>query len=144
MRQQGFSLIELMVVVAIIAILAALAIPAYGNYIARAQATEAMALMGGLKAAVSESFASTSTCPANGDGLIPTSSEITGKYVAKIDVGETASACTIIAEFKSAGISGGLAGKHVTFTLLSSTGSFVWTCTSDAEQRFLPKNCSQA
>ena len=63
--QQGFTLIELMIVVAIIGILAAIAIPAYQDYTIRAQVTEGMNLAAAAKAAVSESFTNKGVAPAN-------------------------------------------------------------------------------
>ncbi len=63
--QKGFTLIELMIVVAIIGILAAIAIPAYQDYTARAQLSEAMTLASGLKTKVSDIFSQDGSCPAN-------------------------------------------------------------------------------
>ena len=82
-KQQGFTLIELMIVVAIIAILAAIALPAYQDYVARSQVSEANTLAAGAKTAVAEEFANTGTFAGIDNataGLSPAAS-ISGKYV---------------------------------------------------------------
>ena len=84
--QKGFTLIELMIVVAIIGILAAIAIPAYQDYTVRAQVTEGLNLASDLKASVAESFAQTGVWPANEVTLGLTEGAKTGKYVSDIDV----------------------------------------------------------
>ena len=82
--QKGFTLIELMIVVAIIGILAAIAIPAYQNYTIRAQVTEGLTVAGGWKAAISEYYANIGAWPAvaNLTGTIAS----TGKYVTSVTV----------------------------------------------------------
>ena len=95
--QQGFTLIELMIVVAIIGILAAIAIPAYQNYTIRAQVTEGLSLADGWKTSISEYFAQngkfptcSTTVAAGAAGCVSVSGASTGKYVSAITVNPTA------------------------------------------------------
>jgi type IV pilus assembly protein PilA len=86
--QKGFTLIELMIVVAIIGILAAIAIPAYQDYTIRAQVTEGLNLASSAKAAVSETFGSNGTWPATNAGAgLSAATDIKGKYVTGVAVG---------------------------------------------------------
>jgi type IV pilus assembly protein PilA len=86
--QQGFTLIELMIVVAIIGILAAIAIPAYQDYTIRAQVSEGMNLAAAAKAAVAETFLNRGTAPANRAeaGMTNNAVDTQGKYVQSIGV----------------------------------------------------------
>lgn len=86
--QQGFTLIELMIVVAIIGILAAIAIPAYQDYTIRAQVSEGMNLAAAAKAAVAETFLNRGQAPVNRQvaGMTPTPTDTQGKYVTQIAV----------------------------------------------------------
>jgi type IV pilus assembly protein PilA len=86
--QKGFTLIELMIVIAIIGILAAIAIPAYQDYTVRAQVTEGLSLASAAKATISESFTNTGIAPADrtAAGMSATATDTTGNYVSSLDV----------------------------------------------------------
>ncbi len=117
--QQGFTLIELMIVVAIIGILAAVAIPAYQDYTAKAQASEAFTLLGGLKTPIGEQMTQdASSC------TIPAGSVTSGKSVAGITASASSGVCQVTLTMKSSGINSQLFGKKVSINYTASTG--VW------------------
>src|SRR5687767_11847445 len=127
--QKGFTLIELMIVVAIIGILAAIAIPAYQDYTIRAQVTEGLNLAGAAKAAVSESFANNGTFPTtNALAGIGTATDIQGKYVSSVTVGANG---VITVLFGNQANAANLAGKTLTLTPgVSANGDVGWQCGS--------------
>ncbi|MDD2776560.1 MAG: pilin [Gallionella sp.] len=122
--QKGFTLIELMIVVAIIGILAAVAIPAYGDYTARAQAAEAMTLLDGLKTPMTEAY----TTDGSWD-VTKISAVTTGKYVSGISTNATKS--TVNAQFKSTGVSSKISGLWVHMNYNTLTGS--WYCANGTD-----------
>ncbi|HFA7167339.1 TPA: pilin, partial [Neisseria gonorrhoeae] len=85
--QKGFTLIELMIVIAIVGILAAVALPAYQDYTARAQVSEAILLAEGQKSAVTEYYLNHGEWPKdNGSAGVASASKIIGKYVKQVEV----------------------------------------------------------
>jgi len=138
--QQGFTLIELMIVVAIIGILAAVAIPAYTDYTARAQVTEAVTLLGGLKTPVAEFVANKGYAPTTATLTSDIGAAVSGKYVDSITSAGTDMPATFTATMKSAGVAADVQGKTVTLTTDASAKAF--TCASgDIPVKFLPAAC---
>ena len=142
--QQGFTLIELMIVVAIIGILAAIAIPAYQDYTIRAQVSEGLSVSSGAKLAVAETF-NQSGYPANGAtnpsyGLAGATS-ISGNNVSGVAVTTVAGEALITVTYQNMG--GGLGNPTLILTPdASSGGSMTWTCSSTTfADKHLPASC---
>ena len=136
-NQKGFTLIELMIVVAIIAILAAIAIPQYNDYNPRAQMTEAYTHAAGQNTPVAEAFAqdddATKSCAA------PANAVTKGKYVASV-APDGKSPCAIVATMGTTGVNSKASGKTVTLTFTPGTGA--WACSTNAAAEVKPKACS--
>jgi type IV pilus assembly protein PilA len=143
--QKGFTLIELMIVVAIVGILAAIAMPSYQNYTAKAQSSEAVMLAEGVKRDVELVYAMDKTCPANGASGIGIAASINGKYVASVTTGGVATdagGCTVIAAFKSAGVSPKIASATISWALEAGEHTSQWGCSTSLSETLSPRGCT--
>jgi len=141
-KQQGFTLIELMIVVAIIGILAAIAIPAYQDYTIRAQVSEGLSLSGGAKAAISEFTMDTGRFPSdNATAGVSASGDITGKYVSDVAVADG----VITVTYSGPSAHAQLTGLNITLTPTTTAGSVDWACatgtSSGVQGKHLPSAC---
>jgi type IV pilus assembly protein PilA len=145
-RSSGFTLIELMVVVAIIGVLAAVAIPAYNNYTHRAQVSEATGLLWSAKTPMAEYFVNSAQWPVQPGDVMGTTS---GKYTASITYygvpdNTPPGSATLMATLSSFGLATELRGK--TFLLETSNGGATWQCRSGGnypiDEIYLPRSCS--
>ena len=133
--QKGFTLIELMIVVAIIGILAAIAIPAYQNYTKRSHVSEGLSLAGGAKAAVTEIYSSQGTWPTgNANAGLPTDTSIKGNAVRSVNVSGSTITITYTTKVES--------GADLVLQGASTSGGVTWTCTGGSLKAELrPSNC---
>ncbi|EMS4294549.1 pilin [Neisseria gonorrhoeae] len=123
--QKGFTLIELMIVIAIVGILAAVALPAYQDYTARAQVSEAILLAEGQKSAVTEYYLNHGIWPANNDSAgVASASKIIGKYVQKVEVTNG----VVTATMKSDGVNKEIKDKKLSLWAKRQDGSVKWFC----------------
>ncbi|MBC3880840.1 pilin [Undibacterium sp. LX40W] len=129
--QKGFTLIELMIVVAIIGILAAVALPAYKDYTVRAKVTEVILAASAGKDTVAEYFNYTGSLPASGAISIATQST---QYVSGVSWSGTVLTATATGESK-------IAGSTITLTPTASTDNLNWTCSGTIDLRYRPASC---
>ncbi|HGO9111143.1 TPA: pilin [Neisseria meningitidis] len=123
--QKGFTLIELMIVIAIVGILAAVALPAYQDYTARAQVSEAILLAEGQKSAVTEYYLNHGIWPGdNNSAGVASSADIKGKYVQKVEVNNG----VVTATMASSNVNNEIKGKKLSLWAKRQNGSVKWFC----------------
>jgi type IV pilus assembly protein PilA len=145
-QQKGFTLIELMIVVAIIGILAAIAIPAYQDYTVRSKISEGLNLAASAKLAVAETFDSKGYIPNSGNNAsfgLSQAASIVGNYVASIGVGTTG---VISINYRATGIGGNPTANSTQIQLTPDTtnaGSMTWDCASGGStpSKYRPAEC---
>lgn len=153
--QKGFTLIELMIVVAIIGILAAIAIPQYQNYIARAQISEPVSLLGAAKTPITEFVASNGAFPTTAqlenlgitddeNGAVAKAESILKIETDDVDATDGVITGTLIATLESTGLNAAFTSKTVVLAYNSATGK--WACGTSVvadNHQLLPSDCRQ-
>ena len=146
-NQQGFTLIELMIVVAIIAILAAIAISQYQDYVIRSQVSEGSSLADGVKTAIGEFYNNKGHFPAsNRSAGLALSASVKGEYVSDVNIADTtAGTGVILATYNGVKANSKLKAGPATisFSAVPNAGSLEWHCVStDLPQRWCPSSCN--
>lgn len=137
-QQSGFTLIELMIVVAIIAILAAIAIPQYQDYLIRTQVAEGLVTATGSKTAIWEFRNNTGRFPpSNLSAGLPSATSINGKYVSSVTVLNG----KIIIAYSKGDTNVTLKSQTLNLSPVDNGGSIGWTCNSSLSGRYLPTSC---
>jgi len=139
--QKGFTLIELMIVVAIIAILAAIAIPAYQDYVVRSQVSEGMSLADGSKTAIAEFYSNYGRFPTtNASAGLATAASISGNYVSAVNVGTVQGQIQVT--YSGPKANSNITGKILYLSAVTGSGSTSFVCKHNTvPEKYVPSSC---
>ena len=142
-ESQGFTLIELMIVVAIIGILAAIAVPQYQNYVARTQTSESIVMMDAAKIMIEDYVSFYGNFPNNKASLIALDIKITGTYGSITGVNNPNGAGgNIVYKTTTTKINKNIQNSSIWFNREENTGA--WSCHSDLPDKYRPKGCKES
>ena len=144
--QKGFTLIELMIVVAIIGILAAIALSSYQNYMVRSQVSEALILSSQYKIEISNFYGQMGNCPTLVEIGFLAPTDGAGKYIHSVNMSsQNDVTCAISLTFNNTDVSNSLKNKNIIFSMMpenTGSGGTNWKCSSpNIDQKFLPLTC---
>ena len=147
-QQSGFTLIELMIVIAIIGILAAIAIPAYQDYLVRTQVSEGFSLASGSKTAVGEFYSNNGFFPtSNVEAGHANAGSIIGKYVESVEINRAASGSAHIIATMGRSVNTKVLGGEIILSGTFEGGSYNWSCSTgtgdpaEIPTKYLPSAC---
>jgi len=138
---RGFTLIELMIVVAIVAILAAVAWPLYQHYVVKARVSEALVMAGGLKAAVAGNASQAAGDLSKGVTLLTVATGNVASTLIDSGNGTITVVTTAVAGNGTITLTPTAAAGAPLVAGVLPVGGITWTCTSTIEQKFLPATC---
>ena len=139
-KNQGFTLIELMIVVAIIGILAAIAVPQYQNFIAKSQVSESIVMMDTAKVMIEDYVINTGNFPPNRATLLSLDIHVIGTYGSITGVDNPVlDSGTMIYKTNGSGINKNIQGNSIWFNREALTGA--WSCNTDLPIKYSPRGC---